>query len=179
MGISKIGVGINPPEIINVVIEIPAQSEPVKYEVDKATGALFVDRFLSTSMYYPCDYGYIPQTLSEDGDPIDVLVITPIPVNWGSVISCRPVGMLVMTDEAGRDQKILAVPIDKLTSLYKHVQTVEDLPVSLIDKIAHFFLHYKDLEDGKWVKLEGWLGPKEAKEEILDGIKRYNNSSLV
>lgn len=173
MGILEVSAGINPPEDINVVIEIPKQSGPIKYEVNKETGTLSVDRFLTTSMYYPCDYGYIPQTLSEDGDPIDVLVITPIPVNWGCVIRCRPVGMLSMTDEAGSDQKILAVPVDKLTSLYKNVQKVEDLPEVLIKKITHFFLHYKDLEEGKWVKLDGWLGPDEAKREIEAGIKRY------
>jgi inorganic pyrophosphatase len=176
MGILKVSTGINPPDDINVVIEIPAHSGPIKYEVDKETGILSVDRFLSTSMEYPCDYGYIPDTLSEDGDPVDVLVITPIPVSLGCVIRCRPVGMLSMSDEAGNDRKILAVPVDKLTSLYKDVKKVEDLPESLIKKITHFFLHYKDLEEGKWVKLDGWLGLKEAQAEIMDGIKRYQQA---
>lgn len=173
MGLSLVGSGDHVPDDINVIIEIPAHSEPIKYEVNKVTGSLFVDRFLSTSMYYPCDYGYIPKTLSEDGDPVDVLVITPIPVNRGCVIRCRPVGVLAMTDEAGHDRKILAVPINKLTSLYQNVQKIEDLPVSLLNKITHFFTHYKDLEEGKWVKLDGWLDTKAAKQEILDSIKRY------
>lgn len=174
MGLNKVEAGNNIPEDINVIIEIPAHSEPIKYEVDKKTGALFVDRFLSTAMHYPCDYGYIPQTLSDDGDPVDVLVLTPIPVNRGSVIRCRPIGMLEMTDEAGGDRKILAVPIEKLTNLYVSMNKPEDVPDFLLKKISHFFGHYKDLEPGKWVKLEGWVGPKEAKKEILDSVKRFH-----
>ncbi len=173
MGLNRVSAGNNVPEDINVIIEIPAHSEPIKYEVDKKTGALFVDRFMSTCMHYPCDYGYIPHTLSDDGDPVDVLVLTPIPVNRGCVIRCRPIAMLQMTDEAGEDRKILAVPIDKLTSLYSTMQKPEDLPDLLLKKISHFFAHYKDLEPGKWVKLAGWVGPEEAKQEILDSIKRY------
>jgi inorganic pyrophosphatase len=176
MGLGSVSAGNNAPDEINVIIEIPAHSEPIKYEVDKQTGSLFVDRFLSTSMHYPCDYGYIPKTLSDDGDPADVLVITPIPVNRGCVISCRPIGMLVMTDEAGGDRKILAVPVNKLTSLYQHVKKLDDLPKSLLNQISHFFTHYKDLEDGKWVKLEGWLEADAAKKEITESIKRYNES---
>jgi inorganic pyrophosphatase len=173
MGLAIVNAGRNLPDDINVIIEIPAHSEPIKYEVDKESGALFVDRFLSTAMHYPCDYGYIPMTLSEDGDPVDVLVITPFPVNRGCVLRCRPIGVLTMTDEAGDDQKILAVPIQKLTSLYDHVNTPQDLPSLFLKQIAHFFEHYKDLEEGKWVKLGGWLGPIEAKKEIDLSIKRY------
>lgn len=176
MGLSQVNAGRVVPDDINVIIEIPARSGPIKYEVDKETGALFVDRFLSTCMYYPCDYGYIPQTLSDDGDPVDVLVITPIPVNWGAVIRCRPIGMLSMSDEAGNDKKILAVPIDALSGLYKNVQKPEDMPALLLNQISHFFTHYKDLEEGKWVKLEGWLGPEAAKQEIIESIARYNNN---
>lgn len=174
MGLVSIDAGMQVPNDVNVIIEIPAHSEPIKYEVDKDSGALFVDRFMATSMHYPCDYGYIPNTLSEDGDPVDVLVITPIPVNRGCVLRVRPIGMLVMSDEAGDDKKILAVPIKALTSLYDHIKTHEDLPPLILERIAHFFLHYKDLEEGKWVKLEGWHGVKEAQDEILAGIKRLS-----
>ncbi len=179
MGLGRISAGHNVPDEIHVIIEIPAHSEPIKYEVDKHTGALFVDRFLSTSMHYPCDYGYIPETLSDDGDPVDVLVITPIPVNRGCVISCRPIGMLAMTDEAGEDKKILAVPVSKLTGLYEKVHKLEDLPASLLQQIAHFFTHYKDLEEGKWVKLDGWRDAAAAKKEIEESAARYLNSNKV
>ncbi len=144
------------PNDINVVIEIPAMSEPVKYEFDKAAKMLVVDRFMSTAMHYPCNYGFIPNTLSEDGDPVDVLVITPIPLRHGCVIRCRPVGMLNMTDEAGVDTKIIAVPHDKLTPVYKHIQDINDVPDTLKQQIKHFFEHYKDLEPGKWVKVESF-----------------------
>ena len=174
MILDRVSSGKNIPNDINVVIEIPSHSDPVKYEVDKETGAMFVDRFMGTAMHYPCNYGYIPQTLSEDGDPTDVLVVTPIPVISGSVIRVRPLGMLCMTDEAGRDSKIIAVPIDKLSSLYTHMNSVRDLPKSLLDSIAHFFDHYKDLEPGKWVKIDGWVDTEEAKQEIHDSIERYN-----
>ncbi len=165
--------GANAPEQVNVVIEIPAHSEPVKYEVDKASGAMFVDRFMSTSMRYPCDYGYVPATLSKDGDPLDVLVISPLPLISGSVICVRPVGALNMTDEAGVDLKILAVPIDKLTTMYQHVQKPEDLGKFMLDRIAHFFQHYKDLEPNKWVKIDGWLDATAAKKEILESLARH------
>ncbi|MCS5709459.1 inorganic diphosphatase [Candidatus Berkiella cookevillensis] len=178
MGLSLVTAGQNLPHDINVIIEIPAHSEPIKYEVDKKTGALFVDRFLSTCMHYPCDYGYIPKTLSSDGDPVDVLVITPIPVNRGSVIRCRPIGMLMMEDEAGHDQKILAVPTSKLTKLYEHVHKPEDLPALLLKQIAHFFTHYKDLETDKWVKLEGWAGREAAEQVILESIKSYQATEI-
>ncbi|MDX2164831.1 MAG: inorganic diphosphatase [Gammaproteobacteria bacterium] len=173
MSFGKIAPGKNPPDEINVVIEIPSHSGPVKYEVDKATGTLFVDRFLTTPMYYPCNYGYVPQTLSEDGDPIDVLVITPIPLISGSAIRCRPIGMLAMTDESGVDTKLLAVPIDKLSNLYTNIKSYEDVSKHTLDSIAHFFAHYKDLEPNKWVKIDGWKGLDVAKKEILDSITRY------
>jgi inorganic pyrophosphatase len=173
MSICSIDLGENSPYEVNVIIEIPSHSDPVKYEVDKATGALKVDRFLSTSMRYPCNYGYVPCTLSNDGDPVDVLVIAPYPVISGAVIKARPVGMLKMTDEAGVDAKVLAVPVDKLSRDYQHIKTVDDLPKSQLDTIAHFFEHYKDLEPNKWVKIEGWLGPEAAHEEILASVKRY------
>ncbi|MEO5691720.1 MAG: inorganic diphosphatase [Usitatibacter sp.] len=157
----------------NVIIEIPMNAHPIKYEVDKETGALFVDRFVSTAMHYPCNYGYIPKTLSGDGDPCDVLVITPFALMPGVVVRCRTIGILKMTDEAGEDTKLLAVPIDKLTPLYRSIETVRDLPELTIAQITHFFQHYKDLEPGKWVKLEGWGSPEEAKQEIRAGVRRY------
>ena len=174
MILDRVSSGKNVPNDINVVIEIPSHSDPVKYEVDKETGAMFVDRFMGTAMHYPCNYGYVPQTLSEDGDPVDVLVVTPIPVISGSVIRVRPLGMLSMSDEAGKDAKIIAVPIDNLSSLYSHMKSVRDLPRSLLDSIAHFFDHYKDLEPGKWVKIDGWVDTDEAKKEVLEAIARYN-----
>jgi inorganic pyrophosphatase len=177
MILDRVSSGLNVPNDVNVVIEIPSHSDPVKYEVDKVTGAMFVDRFMGTAMHYPCNYGYVPQTLSEDGDPVDVLVVTPIPVISGAVIRVRPLGMLRMTDEAGRDSKIIAVPIDKLSNLYSNMNGVRDLPRSLLDSISHFFDHYKDLEPGKWVKIDGWVDAEEAKQEILDSIERYNAES--
>jgi inorganic pyrophosphatase len=177
MILDRVSSGMNVPNDVNVIIEIPSQSGPVKYEVDKVTGAMFVDRFMGTSMHYPCNYGYVPNTLSEDGDPVDVLVVTPIPVISGAVIRVRPLGMLCMTDEAGKDSKIVAVPIDKLSNLYSHMDNVRDLPKALLDSIAHFFDHYKDLEPGKWVKIDGWVGADDAKNEILESIERYNAES--
>jgi inorganic pyrophosphatase len=173
MNLDRVDSGQDVPNNINVVIEIPMNGDPVKYELDKETGALFIDRFMSTAMHYPCNYGYIPHTLSDDGDPVDVLVVTPFPLITGVVARCRPIGMLKMTDEAGGDEKLLAVPIDKLTSIYRNVQTPRDLPEIAISQIAHFFEHYKDLEPGKWVKVEGWVGPEEAKKAILSGVKKY------
>ncbi|MDD4882193.1 MAG: inorganic diphosphatase [Gallionellaceae bacterium] len=174
MPLDRVSSGKDVPNDFNVVIEIPAHGEPIKYEVDKATGAMFVDRFMSTAMHYPCNYGYIPHTLSDDGDPVDVLVITPIPLLTGVVVRCRPVGMLKMEDEAGIDAKLLAVPVDKLTNLYRDIESPRDLPESILHQISHFFAHYKDLEAGKWVKIEGWVGAAEAKAEILSGVQRYN-----
>ena len=173
MILDHVSTGRNVPDDINVIIEIPAHGEPIKYELDKDTGAMFVDRFMSTAMHYPCNYGYVPHTLSEDGDPVDVLVVTPIPLITGVVVRCRPVGMLKMTDEAGIDAKVIAVPVDKLTSLYSHVKSPDDLPQLLLKQISHFFEHYKDLEPGKWVKVEGWVGLEGAREEILSGVARY------
>ncbi len=173
MNLDRVSTGRDVPDEINVIIEIPSHSDPVKYEVDKETGAMFVDRFMSTAMHYPCNYGYVPHTLSDDGDPADILVVTPIPLISGSVIRCRPVGMLKMTDEAGEDAKIIAVPIDKLSRIYTNIQGVNDLPEDLLASIAHFFEHYKDLEEGKWVKVEGWVGADEAKAEIQASVERF------
>jgi inorganic pyrophosphatase len=176
MSLDRVPVGRDIPNDFNVIIEIPAHGEPIKYEVDKESGAMFVDRFMSTAMHYPCNYGYIPHTLSEDGDPVDVLVITPIPLITGVVVRCRPVGMLKMADEAGEDAKLLAVPVDKLTNLYRDIESPRDLPESMLNQISHFFEHYKDLEAGKWVKVQGWVGAEEAKAEILAGVQRYQAS---
>ena len=176
MNLDRVSSGADVPNEINVIIEIPAHSDPVKYEVDKETGAMFVDRFMSTAMHYPCNYGYVPHTLSDDGDPVDVLVVTPHPLVSGSVVRCRPVGVLKMTDESGDDAKVLAVPVDKLYTGNKHVSGPDDMPQLLLAQISHFFEHYKDLEDGKWVKIEGWDGPKAARQEILDSIKRYQSA---
>lgn len=173
MSLMRIKTGRDIPKEINVIIEIPMHSEPVKYEVDKDSGVLFVDRFLSTPMFYPVNYGYIPNTLSEDGDPVDVLVVTPVPLISGSVIPCRVVGMLKMTDESGIDAKLLAVPINKLTKIYEAVHAYTDLPQHLLNSLEHFFTHYKDLEEGKWVKIDGWADKDAAFDEILASITRY------
>ena len=173
MNLDRVTSGLDVPNDFNVIIEIPAHGEPIKYEVDKETGAMFVDRFMSTAMHYPCNYGYVPHTLSDDGDPVDVLVITPIPLLTGVVVRCRPVGMLKMQDEAGEDAKVLAVPVDKLTSLYRDIESPRDLPEMVLSQISHFFEHYKDLEAGKWVKVQGWVGAEEAKAEILAGVRRF------
>ena len=161
------------PDTFNVIIEISADSSPVKYEVDKETHTLQVDRFLTTSMLYPCNYGYIPHTLCDDGDPMDVLVITPHPVVPGAVIKCRPIGILDMTDEAGGDSKILAVPVSKLTQDYDAIKHYDDFPASLIAKIGHFFEHYKDMSPGKWVKLGGWKDAKAAKQAVIESVDLY------
>lgn len=165
------------PDEFNVIIEIPMHGEPVKYEVDKTSGALRVDRFMSTAMFYPANYGYVPATLSEDGDPVDVLVIAPVPILSGSVITCRPIGLLKMTDESGVDAKILAVPIPKLTKMYENIKTYEDLPKPLLLSLEHFFKHYKDLEEGKWVKIDGWEGIEAAKSEIVASLLRYEKEN--
>ena len=169
----NIPAGKNTPDDINVVIEIPANSSPVKYEIDKDMGAVVVDRFMSTPMFYPANYGFIPHTLADDGDPLDVLVITPYPVVAGSVIRCRPVGMLDMDDEAGGDEKLVAVPHDKLTTIYKDVKDVEDLPQLLKDQIQHFFENYKDLETGKWVKVKGWKDAATARQSLVKSVEAY------
>lgn len=173
MSLLQIKSGRDVPHEVNVIIEIPMHSEPVKYEVDKESGALFVDRFMATAMFYPANYGYIPQTLSEDGDPVDVLVVTPVPLVNGAVIRCRVVGMLKMTDESGIDAKLLAVPVSKLSKMYDAIKTYKDLPQHLLLSLEHFFEHYKDLEEGKWVKLNGWDGPEAARDEILASIARF------
>ena len=177
MSLNLVSSGRNLPDDFNVVIEIPAHGEPIKYEVDKESGAMFVDRFMSTAMHYPCNYGYIPHTLSEDGDPVDVLVITPIPLITGVVVRCRPIGMLKMSDEGGEDAKLLAVPVDKLCSLYSQISRPEDVQPWLLEQISHFFEHYKDLEKGKWVKVDGWVGVDDARAEILAGVERYRNAA--
>jgi len=174
VSLDLVSAGRDVPDDINVVVEIPMNAEPVKYEVDKATGAIFVDRVLTTPMRYPCNYGYVPHTLSGDGDPVDVLVVMPLPLVPCSVIRCRPIGMLAMKDEAGEDTKVIAVPIDKVFPAYRKVKGVNGLPEAMLQRIAHFFEHYKDLEKGKWVKIEGWKAAKRAKREIVDGVKRFN-----
>jgi len=173
MSLDNVTPGTGVPDCFNVIIEIPMNADPVKYEVDKATGAIFVDRFMSTSMHYPTNYGYVPKTISGDGDPVDVLVITPYPITVGAVIRCRPVGVLKMEDEAGGDSKLIAVPIDKVLPIYKHWNKPEDLQPERLMQIQHFFEHYKDLEAGKWVKVLGWGGPEDAATEVIDGIERF------
>jgi inorganic pyrophosphatase len=173
MSLNIVSPGEDAPNTFNVVIEIPMNGDPVKYEVDKATGAIFVDRFMSTSMHYPTNYGYVPQTLSGDGDPVDVLVITPVPLIPGVVVPCRPIGILKMEDEAGIDGKVLAVPIDKILSIYTQWQKPEDLNPMRLKTISHFFEHYKDLEEGKWVKILGWEGPDAARQEVAEGVANY------
>ncbi|MCB1485205.1 MAG: inorganic diphosphatase [Hyphomicrobiaceae bacterium] len=172
MRLDAIKPGNNPPEDINVVIEVPVGGEPIKYEMDKASGALVVDRFLYTPMRYPGNYGFVPHTLSPDGDPIDVLVCNTRAIVPGGVISCRPVGVLVMEDDGGGDEKIIAVPSTKLTKRYDKVKTYSDLPEISIHQIEHFFAHYKDLEPGKWVKIDHWGHADEAKKLISEAIER-------
>jgi inorganic pyrophosphatase len=176
MNLDRVGYGKSLPDEFNVIIEIPMNADPVKYEVDKETGAMFVDRFMSTSMRYPCNYGYIPHTLCGDGDPVDVLVLSPYPLISGVVVRCRPVGMLKMTDEAGEDTKLLAVPIEKVCTLYSSVKAPADVPPLLLAQVGHFFEHYKDLEPGKWVRIDGWEGPDAAKAEILAGVRNFNEA---
>jgi inorganic pyrophosphatase len=176
MSLDNVTPGKNVPESFNVIIEIPMNADPIKYEVDKETGAIFVDRFMSTAMHYPTNYGYVPKTLSGDGDPVDVLVITPVPLIPGVVVPCRAIGILKMTDEAGEDGKVLAVPTDRILSLYSRWKKPEDLNPMRLKAIEHFFEHYKDLEPGKWVKVQGWHGVEAAHKEILDGIAAYNTT---
>lgn len=172
MSLNNVPAGKNVPEEINVIIEIPANSDPIKYEVDKDTGAIFVDRFMATPMFYPCNYGYVNNTLSLDGDPVDVLVPTPYPLLSGSVIRCRPIGVLKMSDESGEDAKVVAVPVSKLTKVYDDVKEIDDLPELLRNQIQHFFERYKELEPGKWVKVDGWADAAAAKEEIQTSLER-------
>ena len=172
MDISRVPAGVSPPDDINVVVEIPQGGVPVKYEFDKASGALMVDRFLHTAMYYPGNYGFVPHTLSGDGDPCDVVVVGQVPVVPGCVIRCRPIGAILMQDEAGPDEKIVAVPVDQLHPFYSGVASYTDLPPILTEQIAHFFQHYKDLEKGKWVTITRWIGPDEAKALLVEGLER-------
>jgi inorganic pyrophosphatase len=172
MDLRLIPAGKNPPTDLNAVIEIPLGGVPVKYELDKTTGALFVDRFLHTAMFYPGNYGFIPQTLSADGDPCDVLVVSQVPVVPGAIIRCRPVGALVMEDEAGADEKIIAVPVDALHPFYAGIRTYADLPTIMCEQIAHFFQHYKDLEKGKWVTIVRWLDAAGAEQLVTEAMDR-------
>lgn len=173
MILDRVDAGRDVPNDVNVIVEIPMAADPIKYEVDKETGALFVDRFMMTSMHYPCNYGYIPRTIADDGDPLDVLVITPFAVAVGAVIRCRPLGVLRMSDEAGGDSKLLAVPVDKILPIYKHWQKYDDIAPERLASIQHFFEHYKDLEEGKWVRVQGWVGPQEASNEVVEGAQRW------
>ncbi|MFQ3324745.1 MAG: inorganic pyrophosphatase [Pseudomonadales bacterium] len=173
MSYEKIPAGKNLPEDIYVAIEIPANHDPIKYEIDKDADCLMVDRFMATPMFYPANYGYINNTLSEDGDALDVLVITPYPVVPGAVIRSRPIGILNMSDEAGQDAKLIAVPHDKLTTIYKDVKEITDLPELLVRQIQHFFENYKDLEVGKWVKVDGWGNSQDAKDEIMKSVTAF------
>jgi inorganic pyrophosphatase len=173
VNLDSLSIGKDIPNDFNVVIEISANAPGIKYELDKDSGAIVVDRFMSTPMHYPTNYGFIPHTLSADGDPVDVLVITPYPLPTGIVVRCRPLGVLAMEDEAGMDAKVLAVPVSKLTSIYDKVDNLNDLPELLLKQIEHFFEHYKDLEKGKWVKVTGWQDLDAAKAEIVSGVERF------
>jgi inorganic pyrophosphatase len=172
MNLDAIPIGDHPPSDVNVIVEVSNGGEPVKYEMNKAAGTLFVDRFLYTPMRYPGNYGFVPHTLSDDGDPIDVLVANTRPIVPGAVINCRPIGVLKMEDDGGGDEKIIAVPSPRLTKRYAHVHSYTDLPTITVEQIQHFFTHYKDLEPGKWVKLIGWGGWEEARALIKDAIAR-------
>jgi inorganic pyrophosphatase len=172
MRLEAIAIGDNPPEDINVIIEVPVGGEPIKYEMDKASGAMVVDRFLYTSMRYPGNYGFVPHTLSDDGDPVDVIIASTRAITPGAIMNCRPIGVLLMSDEAGGDEKILAVPSTRLTRRYEKVKNYDDLPGITLQQIEHFFEHYKDLEKGKWVKIEGWGDAARAKELIQEAVAR-------
>lgn len=171
MDVSKITIGRDVPNDVNVIIEVPMGSEPIKYELDKDSGAIFVDRFLHTAMTYPCNYGFIPHTLSQDGDPVDVLVVGRRPLMPGCVVAARPIGVLLMEDDKGQDEKILCVPATRLHPFFDDVEEYQDLPKILLNQIRHFFEHYKDLEEGKWVKVTGWGSKDRAIELILAGIE--------
>src|SRR5574343_348636 len=177
MALKTVSPGSKIPEVFNVIIEIPMNGDPIKYEVDKESGAIFVDRFMNTAMHYPTNYGYVPKTIAGDGDPVDVLVITPVPLPPGVVVPCRAIGILKMEDEGGVDGKVLALPTEKILPLYAKVQELSDLPASQLKAIEHFFEHYKDLDKGKWVKVLGWDGKAAAHQEILDGIAAYNKDN--
>ncbi|GDX35567.1 inorganic pyrophosphatase [Alphaproteobacteria bacterium] len=172
MNLEKISVGEKAPDYVNVVIEVPMNADPVKYELDKESGAIMVDRFIATPMYYPCNYGFIPHTLSADGDPADVLVVSDYPIIPNAVIAVKPIGVLIMEDEKGMDEKIIAVPAKKLNSVYEEVEEIDQLPQGLVNRIKHFFEHYKDLEKGKWVKIKGYENSQSAKKIIAEAIDR-------
>jgi inorganic pyrophosphatase len=174
MSLNLVSAGKNVPDEINVIIEIPLNGEPVKYEVDKETGALFVDRILGTSMHYPCNYGYVNNTLCGDGDPVDVMVMSRFGFAPGSVIRCRPVGVLKMSDESGEDAKVFAVPLEKISPMNKLITDIHEVPELLLRRITHFFEHYKDLEEGKWVKVQGWENAAAARQEIIESVERFN-----
>jgi inorganic pyrophosphatase len=176
MSLHNVTPGESAPEEFNVIIEIPMNADPIKYEVDEESGALFVDRFMATSMHYPCNYGYIPQTLADDGDPVDVLVVTPVPLIPSVVVRCRALGVLKMRDEAGGDNKLLAVPVDKILSIYSQWRKPEDLNPLRLKTIQHFFEHYKDLEEGKWVQVLGWEGPEAARADVSAGIAAWRQA---
>ena len=177
MNVNDISPGVNPPDDFNAIIEIPLDGPPVKYEVDKATGGIHVNRLLATAMRYPCNYGFVPNTLAEDGDPLDVMVLIRVPLLPGSIIRCRPIGFLEMSDEAGRDVKIAALPIEAVSPLHEDIQSIEDLAKFSRRNIRHFFSHYKDLEVGKWVEVLGWHGPDEARAEIVKAIEAFDGDA--
>lgn len=177
MKLEAISAGKNPPTDINVIIEVPQGSDPVKYEMDKDSGALLVDRFVTTPMFYPCNYGFIPHTLSDDGDPADVLVVSRWPVAPGAVLRARPIGVLLMEDEKGKDEKILAVPAEKIDPYYANIKEYTDLPEVFIASISHFFENYKDLEKGKWVKVTGWADAVKAGELIEESLQRVKQAA--
>ena len=177
MRIDAVPIGKNPPEDINVIIEVPVGGEPIKYEMDKEAGAMYVDRFLYTPMRYPGNYGFVPHTLCGDGDPIDVVVVNQRPIMPGAIINCRPIGVLIMEDESGQDEKVIAVPVTKLTRRYENVHDVADLPEITVAQIKHFFEHYKDLEPGKWVKVKTVENAETAKRMILESIERASTKA--
>ena len=176
MSLDQVSPGKKLPESFNVIIEISMNADPIKYEVDKESGAIFVDRFMGTAMHYPTNYGYVPQTIAGDGDPVDVLVMTPFPLPPGVVVPCRAIGILLMEDEGGMDGKVLAVPTEKILPMYAKIQSLDDLHELQLQQIAHFFERYKDLEKGKWVKVKGWEGKDAAHKEILDGVANHNKA---
>ena len=177
MNIDRIPIGVEPPHNVNVIIEIPFGSEPVKYEIDKDSGALFVDRIMHTAMRYPANYGFIPHTLSDDGDPLDALVVAGVPFVSGSVVRARAVGVLVTEDQKGGDEKLLMVPVDDLHPYYSGVRSYTELPAIVLEQVEHFFAHYKDLEPGKWVKVHGWEGPEAAERMIMEGVERAKKAA--
>ncbi len=177
MSLDQVSAGQDVPSEINVIIEIQKDAEPVKYEVDKESGAIFVDRVLTTPMRYPCNYGYVPGTLGGDGDPLDALVLLPLPLVPGSVIRCRPLGMLQMNDEAGSDEKLIVAPMPRIFRGYAHITDIDEVQAHWRDRIAHFFTHYKDLEENKWVRVEGWANAAAARDEIVAGVQRYHQQS--